>query len=149
MLHDCFFYRQVAPVLILNPPSPVDAVMSEKRKIVVGSIVRRSSSEVVEEMAALAVAEKERMTAPPPPKPIYLGRFMYSQRRPRPLRRAINPAPPAFQVAAVGATRDRDAREDYLLQEAAELACRPRTPTPPREQDDYYDLARWSIRRWK
>ena len=122
--------------------------MSEK-KVAVGSVVRRPSSEVVKEMAALAVVERERMTAPTPPTPQFPGRFAYSQRRPRPLHRAINPAPPEFRVAAVRNTRDRDERERYLLEAAERLARRPRTPTPPRQPDDYFDLARWSIRRWK
>ena len=130
-----------------NLSSPIDAKMSEER-IVVGSVARRPSSEVVREMAALAEVEKARMTAPAPPTPQFPGRFEYSQRRPRPLHRPIHPAPPVFRVAAFR-TRDHEEQEKHLLEAAEELARRPRTPTPPRQPDDYYDLARWSVRRWK
>ena len=119
---------------------------------VVGSVARRPSSEVVEEMAALAVVERARMTAPPPPAPVFPGSFTYSQRRPRPLRRAINPAPQIVRVASVRDAREsrcQEERERYLLEQASEMARRPRTPTPPRREDDHYDLARWSVRRWK
>ena len=115
----------------------------------VGSVARRPSSEVVREMAALAEVEKARMTAPAPPTPQFPGRFVYSQRRPRPLHRPINPAPPVFRVAAFRDARDHDEREKFLLEAAEKMARRPRTPTPPRHPDDHYDLARWSVRRWK
>ena len=146
-------------MLLLSPPSslreslPVESsAMSVKEVVCVGSVVRRPCAEIVEEMAALAVREKQRMTAPTPPTPQFPGRFQYSRRRARPLRRPINPVPPAspervFRVAAV-TTRDHDEREKYLLEEAEELARRPRTPTPPRRADDHYDLARWSRQRW-
>ena len=125
--------------------------MSQKEKVVVGSVARRPSSEVVEEMAAIAVEERRRMTAPAPPTPEYPGRFEYSRRRPRPLHRPINPAPPeqAFRIAAVKTTWNRDERERYLLEAAEMRARRPWTPTPPRQPDDHFDLARWSVRRWK
>ena len=125
----------------------------EARKVVfVGSVARRPSVEVVEEMAALARQEKARMTAPVPPTPQIPGRFEFSRRRPVPHRRPINPVPPTspereFRVTAV-TKRDHDAREAYLLEEAEKLARRPRTPTPPRQANDYYDLARWSQQRW-
>ena len=137
------------PYSSLNPPSPIDAKMSEE-KVAVGGVVRRPSSEVVREMAALAEVEKARMTAPAPPTVQFPGRFSYSQRRPRKLHRPINPAPPeTFQVAAMRSSWDSDERERYLLEAAEEAARRPRTPTPPRQPDDHFDLARWSIQRWK
>ena len=137
------------PCSALNLSSPIEAEMSEKSKVVVGSVARRPSSEVVAEMAALAAVERTRMTAPTPPTPQFPGKFLYSQRRPRPLRRVINPAPPEFRVASVRDSRDYEERERYLLEEAGKMAQRPRTPTPPRRDDDFYDLARWSIRRWR
>ena len=137
------------PCSSLSPPSPIVANMSEE-EVEVGSVVRRLSSEVVEEMAALAVVEKARMTAPAPPALQFPGRFAYSQRRPRKLHRPINPAPPeTFRVAAMTASWDDDERERFLLKAAEEAARRPRTPTPPRRPDDHFDLARWSVRRWK
>ena len=131
--------------------SPIDAEMSQKSSVV-GSVARRPTSEVVEEMAALAAVDRARMTAPQPPTPVFPGGFMYSQRRPRPLRQAINPAPPVVRVASIREARDSredEERERYLLKQAEEIAGRPRTPTPPRRDDDHYDLARWSMRRWK
>ena len=117
-----------------------------------GGVARRPASEVMEEMAALAAIDRARMTAPMPPTPDYPGRFQYSQRRPIPLRRAINPAPPTVRVASVRearASRESEERERYLLDQAEKIARRPRTPTPPRRDDDPFDLARWSLRRWK
>ena len=131
--------------------SPIDAEMSQKSSVV-GSVARRPTSEVVEEMAALAAVERARMTAPQPPTPEFPGRFEYSQRRPRPLRRGINPAPQVFRVASIRDardSRDHEERERYLLEEAERIARRPRTPTPPRRDDNFYDLARWSVRRWR
>ena len=125
--------------------------MSKADKVVVGSVVRRPNAEVVREMAEIAVGERRRMTTPAPPAPVFPGRFQYSDRRPRPLRRPINPVPPelAFRVATVKVSWEEDKRERYLLEAAEEAARRPRTPTPPRQPDDVYDLARWSIQRWK
>ena len=131
--------------------SPSKRPMSKKEEVVVGSVARRPNAEVVQEMAAIAVGERRRMTAPAPPAPLYPGRFVYSDRRPRSLRRPLNPAPPehAFRVAAVRVSWEQDEREKYLLEAAKEAARRPRTPTPPRQPDDVYDLARWSVRRWR
>ena len=116
-----------------------------------GSVARRRSEDVVREMAEIAGFEKARMTAQAPPTPAYPGRFAYSQRRPTPHRKQINPAPPPSpEQVRVAAVRQREdaAREAYLLEEAGRLARRPRTPTPPRRSDDHYDLAKWSRRRW-
>ena len=137
--------------------APNSSVMSARgeeteERSVVGSVVRRRNEDVVEEMAAIARVERARMTAPAPPSPVYAGGFTYSQRRPRPHRKPINPIPPPspeeVRVAAVR-QREFEAGEAYLLEEARQLAGRPRTPTPPRKPDDHFDLARWSIRRWK
>ena len=140
--------RPRAPIFIRHSPSKK---MSQKEKVVVGSVARRPNSEVVEEMAAIAVEERRRMTTPAPPAPEYPGKFIYSRRRPRPLHRPLNPAPPehAFQVAAMRTSWECDERERYLLEAAEKAARRPRTPTPPRQPDNHYDLARWSVLRWK
>ena len=140
-------------LLLLRPLSRANSLMSGKKVVFVGSVVHRPCAEVVEEMAALAIEERKRMTAPTPPPPQFPGRFRYSQRRPRPLHRPINPAPPvsperALRIAAV-TTRAYEEREKYLLEEAEKSARRPRTPTPPREPDDHYNLAKWTRQRWR
>ena len=115
---------------------------------------RRPTAKVVEEMAALARQDKARMTTPIPPTPQPPGRFWVARRPPLPPRPPINPYAPAsperlrsVRVAAVSA-REHQEREAFLLKEAEEAARRPRTPSPPRHDEDYYDLARWSRRRW-
>ena len=124
----------------------------EKKVVVVGTVVRRQSEEVVEEMAEIAGFERARMTAQAPPTPPYPGRFRYSQRRPTRHHKPINPAPPPdperVQIAAIRQSEEA-AREAYLLEEAGRLARRPRTPTPPRAEDDFFDLAKWSRQRWR
>ena len=124
---------------------------ADGRKVVLGSVVRRPSEEVVEEMAEIAKWERARMVAQAAPTPTPTpspGR--YSQRPPIKHHRPINPAPPEpRQVAAVKTSWENDARERFLLEEADRRARRPRTPTPPRRDDDYFDLARWSVVRWR
>ena len=139
----------------------------QKSRVVVGTVVRRRSEEVVEEMAGIAMndrarmsaqveeaaeiarREKARMTAQAPPTPLYSGRFRDGQRRCR-LRQPINPVPPPppeeARVAAV-IRRELEEGEARILERARQWADRPRTPTPPREEDDHYDLARWAFRR--
>ena len=124
---------------------------NKKEVVVMGCVARRQSVDVVREMAEIARHEKARMTAPVPPTPEFPGRFTYSQRRPLPHRKPINPVPPASpEQVRIAAVRQREhvAREAYLLEEAEQLARRPRTPTPPRRADDHYDLAKWSRHRW-
>ena len=124
----------------------------EKEVVVVGSVARRRSEDVVREMAEIARFERARITAQASPTPPYPGRFRYSERRPTRHHKPINPAPPPgpeqARVAAVRMNEDA-AREAYLLEEAGRLARRPRTPTPPRAEDDVFDLARWSRQRWR
>ena len=135
--------------------APNSSVMSARgeeteERSVVGSVVRRRNEDVVEEMAAIARYERARITAPAPPPPVYAGGFRYSQHRPRPHRKPINPVPPPSpEEARVAAIRQREfaAGEAHLLEEAGQIANRPRTPTPPRSVDDHYDLAKWSFRR--
>ena len=121
----------------------------------VGSVYRRPAAEVVEEMEVLARAERRRMTTPIPPAPRPPGRFWIERRPPLPPRHPpINPysppSPDRAEIARVAAMRARahEESEAHLLAEATELAARPREPSPPRADDDFYDLARWSRRRW-
>ena len=120
-------------------------------KVTLGSVTRRRSEEVLREMAEIAELEKARMCARAPPAPIYPGRFLYSRHRPIPHRTPINPVPPPsperLRVAAVR-QREHAAEEARFLDEAARVTSRPRTPTPPRAEDDHYDLAKWARRRW-
>ena len=154
---------------VLQPSfAPTLAMAQDRRVVVVDTVVRRRCSDVVEEMARIARGEKkrmtaqmeeaaefarrekERMTAQAPPTPLYPGRFREGRRRSTRLRQPINPAPPeTFRVAAMTTSWETDEREQYLLRAAEEAARRPRTPTPPRRPDDHFDLARWSVRRWK
>ena len=122
-------------------------------------VVRRPKAEVLEEMATLARQDRARMTAPIAPAPRPPGRF-WIDRRP-PLRPPINPYIPAsperprdVRVAAVRAQARREQekasleREESLRAEVYEHAARPRTPSPPRDAEDWYDLARWNRQRW-
>ena len=143
--------------------------MSAKKgpKAVVGTVVRRRNDEVVVEMAEIAKydrarmsaqaeeaaefarRERARMTAQAPPTPLYPGRFRENQRRCR-LRQPINPVPPPSpEEAQIAAIRRREIEEEeaHLLERVGRWANRPRTPTPPRKDDDHYDLARWAFRR--
>ena len=156
------------PVLISSPPSssptktlrrippsrkiPHLSVMPSPRKTS-EQVVRRPAAEVVTEMSELARQDRARMTAPTPPAPRPPGRFWICRRPPLPP--PINPRPPAsperqrgVRVAAVSA-QEADEREGWLLKLAEEEAGRPRTPSPPRRDDDHYDLARWNRNRWR
>ena len=123
----------------------------EEKKVIVGTVVRRQSKEVVEEMAAIARGDRARMVAQASPTPTPTpcpGR--YSQRRPIRHRKPINPVPPPSpEEARVAAVKQREfeAGEAHLLEEARRWVNRPRTPTPPRKEDDHYDLAKWALRR--
>ena len=116
-------------------------------------VVRRPPAEVVAEMAALAREDRIKITTPIPPAPRPPARF-WIDRRP-PLPPPINPYVPtsperrqSVRVAAMS-TRAHQEREAWLLKEAEELLRRPRTPSPPRRDDDHYDLARWNRQRWR
>ena len=147
----------------------VTPAMSAQRspKVVVGTVVRRHSEEVVAEMARiarydkarmsaqaeeaaeLAREEKARMTAQAPPTPLYPGRYRDGQ-RPRRLRQMINPAPaPRPDVVRVAAIKAAAEEEAHLIEATDRLVRRPRAPTPPRRSDDHFDLAKFSVQRWR
>ena len=122
-------------------------------------VIRRPKAEVLEEMAALARQDRARMTAPIAPAPRPPGRFWIDRRPPQ--RPPINPFIPVSperpldaHVAAVRAQARKEEekasleREEELRAWAYEHAARPRTPSPPREAEDHYDLARWNRQRW-
>ena len=121
----------------------------------VGSVYRRPAADVVEEMKVLASVERRRMTTPVPPAPRPPGGFWIERRPPPPpCRQPINPyvppSPDRAEIARVAAVRARahEESEAWHLARADELIARPREPSPPRADDDYFDLARWSRRRW-
>ena len=129
---------------------PIAMSAQEKEVIVVGTVVRRRSEDVVKEMAKIANYERARMTAQASPAPPYPGRFEWSRLHPIRHRKPLNPVPPPSpeetQIAAVK-RREFAEGEARILEKARRLANRPRTPTPPRKEDDHYDLARWAFRR--
>ena len=120
-----------------------------------GGVARRPSAEVLEEMGVLARQDREKITTPIPPAPRPPVRFFVVRRPPLPrqppvLNPYIPPSPDRARIARVAAiaARDHAESEAYLLAEADAAAAVPREPSPPRADDDYYDLARWSRRRW-
>ena len=131
-----------------------------KAKVFVGSVSRRPKAEVLEEMAALACEDRVKMSTPfpPAPRPPY-GRFSITRRPPLPHQVPINPyAPPSPErpedrrlrvEAAAMSVRAHEESEAWLLSLADENAARPRSPSPPRADDDHYDLAKWNRRRWR
>ena len=95
------------------------------------------------------------MSTPPPPAPRPPGRFFIVQgpplpRQPTVINPYIPPSPEKYQRVEAAAIRARahEEAEAFLLAEADREAARPRSPSPPRDPEDYYDLARWSRRRW-
>ena len=104
-------------------------------------------------MGVLARLDRAKIVTPIPPAPRPPGRFYIVRRPPLP-RLPINPyGPPSPEraqrvQAAAMLTRARQEAEAYLMEEANAAAARPRTPSPPRAADDYFDLARWNRRRW-
>ena len=147
-----------------NPNTP--AMSTPRRdanvKVVVGSVVRRPTAEVLEEMAALARQDRAKLGTPIPPAPRpQTGRFSIVRRPPLPRLPPINPFVPVsperpldVRVAAARAQARREEekaeseREEWLRAWAYENAARPRTPSPPRDAEDHYDLARWNRQRW-
>ena len=130
-----------------------------KEKVVVGSVIRRPKEEVLAEMAALARQDRKKLGTPFPPAPRPQGRFSIVYRPPLP--RPINPVTPKSperpvnaRAAAMSARARQDERkvawerEEELRAWAREHAARRRPPTPPRDPEDVYDLAKFSVQRW-
>ena len=124
-----------------------------------GGVARRPAADVEEEMGELARRDRTRITTPIPRPPRAPGRFYIVQRPPLPSPPPINPFRPEVpetmrhvQAAAMSARARNNVAEilQPLLDEAALAAAAPRDVSPPREEDDVYDLARWNRRysRW-
>ena len=140
-------------------PSPKKEV---KEKVVVGSVVRRPKREILEEMAALARQDREKLGTPIPPAPRpQTGRFSIIRRPPLPRPPPINPVTPDsprrpsdVRAAAVSAQARREERkvakerEEELRAWAYDHAAQRRPPTPPRDPEDFYDLAKFNVQRW-
>ena len=124
----------------------------EERRVVVGTVVRRRGEEVVAEMAEIAREERARMAAQAAQsllKPPHPRRAEWSRLRPVRLVRPINPIPPPTPeevVVAAVKRREFEAEEAQAIEGARRLFDSPRSPTPPRGNDDPYDLARWAFR---
>ena len=119
-------------------------------------VVRRPAAEVVAEMAALAREDKAKMSTPVPPAPRPMGRFSIIRRPPLPrqppvLNPYVPPPPESYQRVVAAAVRASalEEVEKFYLAEADREAARPRSPSPPRDPEDHYDLAKWSRRRWR
>ena len=125
-----------------------------------GGVACRPAVEVEEEMGELARRDRVILSTPFPRSPRSPGRFFIAQRPPLPPPpKPINPYVPdvpdavrRVRAAAISA-RARKETEAYLrplLEEAASAAAAPREVSPPRKEDDVFDLARWSRRysRW-
>ena len=127
-----------------------------------GGAARRPAADVEEEMGELARCDRVNIASPIPRPPRAPGRFFIVQRPPLPSPPPINPYVPdvldvpdtvrRVQAAAMSA-RAREDIDQYLrplLEEAALAAAAPREDSPPRREDDVFDLAKWSRRysRW-
>ena len=122
------------------------------------AVRRRPAADVLREMESLARLDRASMTAPVPRAPRPPGWFFIVRRPPLPPPPPpINPYIPdtpdrarRIQAAAIS-TRARQEVEEYirpLMEEADAAAAAPRKASPPRDAEDFYDLARWSRRRW-
>ena len=126
-----------------------------RRKVRLGGVARRPAADVEKEMGELARRDRINITTPIPRPPRAPGRFFIVQRPPLPSP-PINPFIPdvpdtarRVQAAAISA-RAREDIERYLrplLEEAASAAAAPREKSPPRDAEDFFDLARWNRRR--
>ena len=119
-----------------------------------GGVARRPTAEVLEEMEVLAREDRKKLSTPIPPAPRPPGRFSITRRPPLPTPERINPYIPdspdrarIAQAAAVSA-RAHSELEAHLLAEANAAAAVPREASPPRADDEFYDLAKWARRRW-
>ena len=117
-----------------------------------GSVARRPAVEVERELEELCRRDRCIMATPVPQPPRPPGRFFIARLPPPP---KINPYIPdtpdagrRVRAAAIsaGAREDNERYLRPLLEEAASAAAAPREPSPPRKEDDYFDLAKWSRR---
>ena len=121
-------------------------------RVVADTVVRRRPEEVVAEMAEIAKEEKARMAAQAAQAlqmPPCLEKVKWSRLRPIRLIKPINPIPPPSPeevVVAAVKRREFEAEEAQAIEGARRLFNSPRSPTPPRGNDDPYDLARWAFR---
>ena len=140
------FSSQVKPRALITGMSSRSATT-----VGIGSVERRQSADVVKEMAEIAKGDIARMVAHAAPTPTPTpspGR--YSQQRPVKHRKAINPAPaPKPEVVRVAAIKAAAEEEAHLIEATDRLFRRPRAPTPPRRSDDHFDLAKFSVQRWR
>ena len=131
--------------------------------VLVGGVTVRPASDREEEFIRACRDDRIKLSTPIPrpasgtPHKFWIGRGPPIPAPPQ--RRPINPIAldipddaRRIQAAAISA-RARDANKRYLrplLEEAASAAAAPREQSPPRADDDHYDLARWSRRysRW-
>ena len=122
-------------------------------------VARRPAAEVLKEMEDLARRDRASMSTPVPQAHRPPGRFYIARRPPLPSPPPINPYIPDIpdsvrrvQAAAMSARAQRDIDEFLrpLMEEAASTAAAPRDVSPPRAEDDVFDLARWNRRysRW-
>ena len=128
-----------------------------RKRVWVGGVARRPVADVVEEMEVLAREDRRALTAPIPPAPRPPGRFYITQRPPLPSPPPINPYVPdtpdrarLLRAAAISARARQEVNDVIrpLMEEADAAAAAPREASPPRDAKDYFDLARWSRRRW-
>ena len=122
-------------------------------------VARRPAAEVLKEMEDLARRDRASMSTPVPQAPRPPGRFYIARRPPLPSPPPINPYIPdvpdsvrRVQAAAISARAQRDI-DDFLqplMEEAASAAAALRDVSPPRKEDNVFDLARWNRRysRW-
>ena len=118
-------------------------------------VARRPKAEVLAEMEVLARQDRAKLSTPIPPALRPPGRFFITRRPPLPRRPPVlNPyIPPSLDRARIARAAAISARayeesEAFLLADTDAAAAAPSELSPPRADDDFYDLARWSRRRW-
>ena len=126
-----------------------------RKKAWVGGVARRPAAEVLEEMEVLACEDRRKLATTIPPAPRPPARFYVTRGPPLPTPEKINPYVPASpdrariaRAAAISARAHLES-EAYLLAKADAAAAVPRETSPPRAEDDFYDLAKWVRRRWR
>ena len=129
--------------------------------MVIGSVVKRPKEEVLREMAALAREDRKKLGTPFPPAPAPRpeGRFSIFYPPPLPQPPTVAPMSPERRINARAAAmfvraRQEERRaakesEEEFCKWAREQAARRRPPTPPRDPEDYFDLAKFNVQRWR